>query len=216
MKHVARNYLLMSVLSLCLAVAAGCTANQPSSPAGSVNAAVSPGSVADWESSALSIPELARAADIIVRARVVEAPASRTITQELPMVDEQGTPVATVTDSMLFSDTLFEVVNSYSGTLPAQIYVMQIGGTSPDGSVLNEFPDDPLYRVGDEYILFMVDISGDKVQAPDRELYRTVNPAGRFLIDGAKVRSFWADPAVAGTLPQTVDDLVTQIKQANP
>ena len=173
MKHVARNYLLMSVLSLCLAVAAGCTANQPSSPAGSVNAAVSPGSVADWESSALSIPELARAADAIVRARVVEAPASRTITQELPMVDEQGTPVATVTDSMLFSDTLFEVVNSYSGTLPAQIYVMQIGGTSPDGSVLNEFPDDPLYRVGDEYILFMVDISGDKVQAPDRELYRT-------------------------------------------
>lgn len=216
MKHVARNHLLVSMLSLCMAVAAGCTAKQPSSSVGSVDASVSSGSVADWESRALSVPDLARAADIIVRAQVIEAPASRTITQDLPMVDENGAPVAMVTDSMLFSDTLFEVVESYSGTPPSKIYVMQTGGTSQDGRVVIEFPDDPLYRVGEEYVLFLVDISGDEVQALDRELYRVVNPAGRFLIDGAKVKSFWADTAATEMLPLTMEELVAQIKQAVP
>ncbi|MEN9563744.1 MAG: hypothetical protein RIR73_1988, partial [Chloroflexota bacterium] len=45
-------------------------------------------------------------------------------------------------------------------------------------------------KTGEEYILFLVDISGDPVHAPNRELYRIVNPFGRYSIQGESVHTY--------------------------
>jgi hypothetical protein len=90
---------------------------------------------------------------------------------------------------------------------------MQTGGLNPDTkAVQSETLDDPLYKVGEEYVLFLVDISGDPVQAPDRELYRIVNPYGRYKIDGQNVTSY-GENFEGIKLPTTLDELVAQIKE---
>ncbi|HRF50588.1 MAG TPA: hypothetical protein PLC98_23370 [Anaerolineales bacterium] len=149
-------------------------------------------------------------------AEVVASPVSRLVTQELPQMNAEGTPVAVVTDAMLFSDTVLQVLEVYSGTVPTAITVMQTGGVSPSTGNVEGPIDDPLYEVGEVYVLFLVDITGDPIQAPDAERYRTVSPAGRFLLDGSSVRSYWLDEQVRAVQPTTLEDLLAQIRQASP
>lgn len=71
--------------------------------------------------------------------------------------------------------------------------------------------EDPLYKVGEEYILFLVDISGDHIHAPDRELYRIVNPFGRYGIDDENVLSY-GEPLQPIELPTNIHELERQIE----
>ncbi len=168
-------------------------------------------SSAYWVSQARTVPDLVRESNLIVYVRVMQTPVTRIVTQELPVLNEQGTPVATMTDSLPFSDTLFEVVKVYFGSAPAELLVMQTGGNiSPSGDTV-ELPDDPLYQVGEVYILFLVDISGDALHAPDRQLYRIVSPAGRFLVADGVATSYLAD-GTDKLLPNTVNELERQIR----
>jgi len=71
-------------------------------------------------------------------------------------------------DEMTFSDTKFEVLEVYFGKPLEKITVNQTGGMDPKNPDLpSEMRDAPLYTIGEEYVLFIVDISGDPVQAPD-------------------------------------------------
>jgi hypothetical protein len=152
-------------------------------------------------------------ADLVVRARVSEAPVTRVLRNELPVMDESGKLTRYQTDEMLFSDTVFDILEVFSGEAPSKLTVMQTGGTSrgkPRSSI--EVRDDPLYHLGEEYVLFLVDISGDPVQAPGRVLYRTVNPFGRYRIEGERVLSYGENAKSLG-LPATLDELVDQIKR---
>lgn len=172
-------------------------------------------SAASWVSQAITVKQLTSEANLIVRARVSKAPVTRIVSIELPMVGENNVPTgSSKTDQLPFSDTLFNVLDTYYGKSSPTISVMQTGGAFPETpDVKLEMPDDPLYIVGDEYILFLVDISGDPVQAPGRQLYRIVNPSGRYRIDGSSVFSYGINLSSV-RLPATVIELEAQIKQA--
>lgn len=89
----------------------------------------------------------------------------------------------------------------YKGPADNYITVMQTGGllspVNEDSRFNLEIEGGPIFTGGDEYILFLKDISGDKVHSQNRELYRIINPAGRYAIDGDIVPSF-ADVAGFG------------------
>jgi hypothetical protein len=172
---------------------------------------------ASWVSKAMTVDELMLESDLVVRVRVSKAPVTRILRHELPVWDENNKVVGSTISETLFSDTTFEIIKTYWGKSPSNITVVQTGGFDPAISKsVEEMIDDPLYKVGEEYILFLVDISGDKVQAPDRELYRIVNPFGRYRINGGNnVFSYGQNPkadAPHGILD--IRELEAQIEQA--
>jgi hypothetical protein len=170
-------------------------------------------STARWVSQARTVDQLMAEADLVVKARVSEAPITRVVRNELPIMDEKGKEIGFKVDELAFSDTVFEVVEVYSGKSSSKITVMQTGGSIPENyNGQSEMADDPLYKVGEEYVLFLVDISGDPVQAPGRELYRIVNPSGRYQIDGTNVSSY-GENIDSVRLPATLDELEAQIKK---
>lgn len=161
----------------------------------------------------MTVDQLMAEANLVVKARVSEAPKTRVVRNELPIMDEKGSKIGLKIDELAFSDTVFEVVEVYSGKSSSKITVMQTGGSIPKNpNSQSEMPDDPLYNVGEEYVLFLVDISGDPVQAPGRELYRIVNPSGRYRIDGTNVSSY-AGIVDSVQLPATLGELEAQIKK---
>jgi hypothetical protein len=168
---------------------------------------------ADWVSNAVTANELVLESDIIVRVRVTKAPVARILTHKLPVWDENNNIVGSTLSEILFSDTAFEIIKTYLGNPPLNITVMQTGGYNQKLNRIEEVMDDPLYKVGEEYVLFLVDISGDHVHAPDRELYRTVNPSGRYGINGESVFSY-GENLQSVQLPTMLSDLESQIEQS--
>ena len=99
--------------------------------------------------------------------------------------------------------------------LPESTPVMQTGGGL---SATKQYPpqhvtlvDDPLFLVGGDHILFLESVSGDTVHAPSRQLYRIVNPAGRYDVDGESVITH--TEFNAELLPKSLDDLIDQIER---
>lgn len=174
-------------------------------------------SSASWVSNAMTVSELVLESDMVVRVRVSEAPVTRVIRHELPVWDENNKIAGSTISETLFSDTVFEIMKIYHGEPLLNITVMQTGGFNPRiPSSIEEVIDDPLYKVGEEYVLFLVDISGDPVQATNRQLYRIVNPYGRYKIeDGKRVYSFGQNPK-SDELPGVLDihALEAQIEMA--
>ncbi len=135
---------------------------------------------------------------------------NRILRNELIVADEKGNPTKnTVIDELPFTDTIFDVLQIYEGKAPTKIKIMQTGGIN--GLKKFEMNGDPLYKEGEEYILFLVDISHDKIHAKGNLLYRTVSPAGRYKIIGSNVNSFTEDPSTDS--PKNLTDLETKIKQ---
>lgn len=173
-------------------------------------------SSASWVSNAMTVNELMLEADLVVMARVSGVPVTRVLRHELPVWDENNKIVGSTVSETLFSDTVFEIIKTYHGKSRLNITVMQTGGFDPTISKsVEEIADDPLYKVGEEYILFLVDISGDRVQAPDRELYRIVNPFGRYGINDENVFSYGQNLGVnTFSVIPNISELETQIEQA--
>ncbi len=155
--------------------------DEPSSPP--ITRPTSASVPALWASSASTVPELVAEADLVARVRAISEPDPRTVSFSGPILAEDGTSIGEGVDKVTFSDTQMEVLEIYKGSTEKFIAVMQTG------SVLqgNSLEGDPLYVRGEESILFLVDISDDPTHAKGRSLYRIVNPAGRYTIQGSQV-----------------------------
>jgi hypothetical protein len=162
----------------------------------------------------MTVDELMLEADLVVRARVIGEPVTRVIRHELSVWGEDNKIVGSTVSEALFSDTVFEIIKTYHGKPQLNVTVMQTGGYDPSVSnSIEEMVDDPLYKIGEEYILFLVDISGDKVQAPNRELYRIVNPFGRYRIDDTNIFSYGENPtSVSVNAISNIRELEAQIE----
>lgn len=165
-------------------------------------------SMAEWVSKASTIEELKSESQLVVKVRATSTKENRILRNELPMIE--GTKVVgTHVDELPFTDTTFDVLQVYQGQAQSKIIVMQTGGELRFTKF--EMNGDPLYKAGEEYVLFLVDISHDNIHANGRTLYRTVNPAGRYKISGNNVNSFSEDQSASN--PKTLSDLEAKIRE---
>jgi hypothetical protein len=147
------------------------------------------GAHVQWSSTADTVAEQVREANAIVRVRVEALSEPRVIENDLGVGPDGEARI----ERTPFTDVELSVIEVYKGEVGNRITVMQTGGILPETaqheSYRTEISSDRLYEVGTEHVLFLKDISGDRIHAPDRTLYRTVNPAGRYRIDGPRVSS---------------------------
>jgi hypothetical protein len=162
----------------------------------------------------MTIDEEAAEADVIVRVQVRKVRPARKLETPLPPEAQQNGFKKLVTP---FTDTDLEVLEVYKGSIEKSISVMQTGGVlakTEDHPTVNwEMEGDPLLVEGAEHVLFLVNISGNEVHAKNRQLYRIVNPAGRYDVAGNTVQSH-ADFPQSYTPPQTLQELEAHIQQA--
>lgn len=156
-------------------------------PSGTLEAS-NEGAHASWVSQAETVAQQVLEADLVVRVQAIDRAEARHFWHPMPegsqRVNGQGT--------FAFTDTQVEVLEVYHGKAQVgdRLSVMQTGAdlTTLEGSLSRmELAEDPLYELGDEMVLFLADISGDPVHAVKRQLFRTVNPAGRYQVDGGLV-----------------------------
>lgn len=142
------------------------------------------GASASWISDAETVAEQVMEADLVVRVQTLQQAEPRHLWHPTPAGAKPGT--------FAFTDTQVEVLEVYRGNaeIGDRLWVMQTGGdlVTREGKIARlEIAEDPIYRLGDEMVLFLVDISGDSVHAADRELFRTINPASRYHVEGGLV-----------------------------
>jgi len=178
-----------------------------------------PGSAMLWESSATTVAEQAKEADLVVRVRAESVKEPRVLTfGNKEQTEEIAQIEANKVRGIPFTDTQMRVLEVYKGAVSVgeTITVLQTGGPLPateSFSATNvELHDDPIFVAGSEYILFLRDISGDKIHAPDRKLYRVTNPAGRYDIQGETVTSY-ADLGGRKGIPTRLGPLLDEIKK---
>ncbi|MCW1967682.1 MAG: hypothetical protein KIH69_006120 [Anaerolineae bacterium] len=165
-------------------------------------------SIAEWVSKASTIEALKSESQLVVKVRATSTKETRILRNEFPMME--GTKVVgTHVDELPFTDTTFDVLQVYQGQAQSKIIVMQTGRQM--WSAKFEIRDDPLYKAGEEYVLFLVDISHDNIHANGRTLYRIVNPAGRYKISGNNVNSFSENQSASR--PKTLGDLEAKIRE---
>lgn len=173
-------------------------------------------SSADWISSAITVDEVAQESDLIVLVQVLSPPKPRIVQNEIPIWDENNEISGSTIVKTIFSDTTVKVIKTYYGESKKVINVMQTGGfDSTISESVIEVIDDPLYKIDEEYILFLVDISNDSIHAPGRNLYRIVNPYGRYIIENNNTHSygeFFGQDTFAITLSFT--ELELQIEES--
>ena len=147
------------------------------------------GAQVQWASPANTVAEQVREAGAIVRVRVEALSEPRIIENDLGVGPDGEARI----ERTPFTDVQMSVLEVYKGDVGGLITVMQTGGilseTAQYEAYRTEIASDPLFEVGSEHVLFLKNISGDRIHAPDRTLYRTVNPAGRYRIDGPRVSS---------------------------
>ncbi|MEM9556646.1 MAG: hypothetical protein AAGC60_20470 [Acidobacteriota bacterium] len=142
---------------------------------------------AAWVSTAESVGEQVREADLVVRVQAIDRAAPRALWSPVPESARSQAPGA-----FLFTDTRVEVLEVYKGEaeIGDRLWVLQTGGDTTNlrgAPVRLALGEDPLYDLGSELVLFLIDISQDPVHAEGRDLFRTVNPAGRYDVDGGLV-----------------------------
>ncbi|MBS4030865.1 MAG: hypothetical protein KGZ63_05510 [Clostridiales bacterium] len=77
------------------------------------------------------------------------------------------------------TEYLFNIQRVLHGDAPQNIIISQIGGISTNGKIL-AMEDDPLYQVGEQYLLYLK-------KAPDKEIYFTPSPQARFVTENMHV-----------------------------
>ena len=181
-----KGFVGLAAGTFALSLTAGALAFSAFQPAPFSN--VEYGAHAAWVSQAETVAEQVFEADLVARVQAVDRAEARHLWHPMPegvqKVDGRGT--------FAFTDTQVEVLEVYQGKAEVgdRLWVMQTGAdlrTHEGKTARLEAAEDPLYERGDEMVLFLIDISGDSVHAPNRELFRTVNPAGRYLVEGGLV-----------------------------
>ena len=122
------------------------------------------------------------------------------------------------TDVIPFTDSDLRVEDVYKGSVTrgANMPIMQTSGMQ---TAMDQYPaqdvtlaDDPLFVKEGDHILFLKSITGDRLHAPQRDLYRVVNPAGRYDVHGETLMTHTHfRPEL---LPSKLSDLVDQIEEA--
>lgn len=167
-----------------------------------------------WASPAMTVSEETAAADVIIRVQVKKVQPARKLEAPLPSEVQQNGFKKMV---MPFTDSNVDVLKVYRGTVGKSISIMQTGGVlakTDDHPAMNlEMEGDPRLVEGQEYVLFLTDISGDEKHAKNRQLYRIVNAAGRYDVHGDAVESHNEFPQ-SYRPPQSLNELETQIQQA--
>jgi hypothetical protein len=168
---------------------------------------------AQWASSAQSVAEQATESDIIVRVQVEKVTPTR---KHIIALDREAQNKDRKVDATPFTDTRMRVLEVYEGAVDKYITVMQTGGvlaaTDEHPAINLVLEGDPLFVESTEHVLFLKDITGDPIHAKGRTLYRTINPSGRYEVQGQAVKSY-AETSVPGQ-PTTLAELVNLIQQA--
>ena len=165
---------------------------------------------AAWVSTADSVADLVMEADAVVRVQTLDRSQTRHLWHPAPAGAKRGT--------FAFTDTEVEVLEVYRGEAQVgdRLMVMQTGGdlvTRSGETSRMELAEDPIYGHGSEMVLFLVDISNDRIHSRGRSLFRTVNPAGRYEVLGGLVgRRAWGDRTEA--LETDLGTLEAEIHQA--
>ena len=172
---------------------------------------------------AVSVAEETASADLIVRARVVSLQ-NRILKEVLPVYAEDAVTIIDQREtSTPFTDVTLEVLETFKGESEPFILVLQTGGTLTHGPFGRDqkftIAADPLFEKGSEHILFLVDITDDGVHSTGRQLYRVVNPMGRYELREKDVligpdQFEPVAPNVLAQLPQTGQELREQIHLA--
>ncbi len=171
---------------------------------------------AAWISTSQTVTEQVMEADAVVRVQVLDQAQPRHLWHPTPAGAKRGT--------FAFTDTEVEILEVYSGKVDVgeRIQVMQTGGdlvTVTGETSRMELAEDPLYTLGSEMVLFLVDISDDPVHGQKRPLFRTINPAGRYDIFGGLVsKRAWGSQSRAsqsdlGTLEAEIQQAVRSRSQ---
>jgi hypothetical protein len=167
-----------------------------------------------WGSPAGTVAQQVEEADIIIRGHVVKLFPPKVFEKPLPgnEADRRFPPKF---DVIAFTEALVKVDKVYLGNVPGTIRVIQTGGEVAENDnhpdLLLEVGDDPLLEVGKEHVLFLQEVTGDPVLAPNHIVYRIVNSAGRYDIDGNKAVSH---STISGQRPTRLSDLRQQIRRA--
>lgn len=164
-----------------------------------------------WASQAGTVAQQVEEADAVVRGHVTKI--LKPHIMEGPLGDQTDHRFPSKFDVLVFTEALFKVDKVFRGDVPELINVIQTGGTVPENAnhptLQVEVGDDPLLVRGREYVLFLQEINDDSVLAPHRKVYRIVNSAGRYDINGDKVVSYSDLP---GKRPTRFADLRQQIR----
>lgn len=165
-----------------------------------------PEPTAAWASDAMNPTELVREADLVVRVQVVDQDDAYAVTPA-PFRDPRAVAelqaLGRQVPRLLFTPSHLEILEVYDGAAQAgdRVKVLQTGGEL--GGERSELLDDPLYRVGTEHVLFLRDLATEGPQAGGEATFVTVNPAGRYEVEGEQVLAqttfFGADPEAAAT-----------------
>jgi len=217
MIHKNRTLLALAVLSVCAGALFGPHLLARLSPALEYSAQ---GNLAE---KAVTVREQTQRADLIVRARIVSLD-NRILTETLPVYAEDAVTILEKREvSTPFTDVSLEILETFKGDSAPFITALQTGGTLRKGRLGRaqhfEIAADPLFQEGSEHILFLVDITGDGVHSTGRQLYRVVNPMGRYELepDGTlrgMAKELELDVAALRQLPQTERALRQQIASA--
>ena len=165
---------------------------------------------AAWISTSQTVAEQVMEADAVVRVQVLGQSQPRHLWHPTPEGAKGGT--------FAFTDTEVEVLEVYRGKVDVgdRVEVMQTGGdliTLTGETSRMELAEDPLYTLGSEMVLFLVDISDDPIHGQKRSLFRTVNPAGRYDVFGGLVsQRAWG--AQSRAIQSDLGTLEAEIQQA--
>ncbi|HEV2856362.1 MAG TPA: hypothetical protein VHC97_26465 [Thermoanaerobaculia bacterium] len=168
-----------------------------------------------WASNAGTVGQQVEEADAIVRGRIVKVLTPRVFESQLPSEpeDRRSLPRFSV---VALTEAILVVDHVYTGDVPNRIRIIQTGGFVPGNGnhpeLLIEVADDPLLTKGKDHVFFLKKIpEDDPVLGGNGKLYTIVNSAGRYDVDGDKVKSYSALP---GQRPTSLRDLRQQIRVA--
>lgn len=150
---------------------------------------------AHWSKSFNNLSEMVADSDLIITGRVLKVQASRLISDPYtsPRAQEFGLP-----NGVVFTDHVIQVDRVIKGNARKDgiVIVVQTGGRYNGVNMVVE--DSPLFERNELVLLFLKDISGDPIQAPNEKKY-IINgsPQARFKIVNGKVVSGMPDNAFA-------------------
>ncbi|MDP9120089.1 MAG: hypothetical protein M3O15_01780 [Acidobacteriota bacterium] len=165
---------------------------------------------AQWASAAGTVAQQAGQADLIVRARVHKVFRPKVFERRLANPSDR---LPAKFDVLPFTYVLLKVETVYRGEVEGNLRLVQTGGkveaTANHPALEIALYDDPLLVEGSEHIFFLKNISGDPMLAPHHKVYRIINSAGRYDIQGGTVVSHSDIP---GQRPLLLKDLDAQIR----
>lgn len=166
----------------------------------------------NWVFSAVSIPEQAKEAELVVQVTIEKRENQNKIVDVPVYENDQVTVKKYEKMQQAYTGYKAKVVKLYKGQHQGnELDLLQHGGQIDFFTRVEEW--NPLLEVGKSYVLFLNDISGDKVLAPGKTMYIPINSASIYQVNGNQVAlSVLEGPSdkekeQLASLPTTLTDL---------